>query len=380
MGGESEGGVGVEKAVESGAADAEEAGGADFVAIDAGEDAGDVMEDGAVEVRVFGEPVRGSAGDEVCGGRDGGGPLEAGDIERADPLTGTVEGSGGDDGFEFANVAGPDMGGEAAESAGGETAEELAVEEAPLTKKEGSEEGQIVATVAQRGKEEADGGEMAGKIGAEGAGGGEATKRVGGSDDDLEGAGHPEVAEAFVGGALEEVAEEALLVRGQLVDAGKIGETAGGVLPEGLRSIQEVGGKSGGERSGGGRADAMESLGGEKLAGSGFAFDGDETEMGSGAAHAGEELLHGETAASHGAEHPLFRMEGVRLERFDAERFGGQKGGSGIVCREQGVGVVGAARFDAVAVVVIGLALDLRQLHGSFPHLLVRLSAKQRGR
>lgn len=65
----------------------------------------------------------------------------------------------------------------------------------------------------------------------------------------------------------------------------------------------------------------MQSLGGEKLAGSGFALDGDEAEMGGGAAHAGKELLHGEAAAGHFTEHPLLGLQGLRFQRFEVDRF-----------------------------------------------------------
>jgi len=44
---------GIEEAIEGGAADAEHFGGADFVAVDAGKNAGDVAKDGAVEVGFF---------------------------------------------------------------------------------------------------------------------------------------------------------------------------------------------------------------------------------------------------------------------------------------------------------------------------------------
>lgn len=39
--------------------------------------------------------------------------------------------------------------------------------------------------------------------------------------------------------------------------------------------------------------------------------------MRSGAAHASKELLHGETPAGHLPEHPSFRLQGLRLQRFE---------------------------------------------------------------
>ena len=44
--------------------------------------------------------------------------------------------------------------------------------------------------------------------------------------------------------------------------------------------------------------------------------------MRGGAAHAGKDLLHGEAATGHGAEHPVFGLEGLRFQRFEVGRFG----------------------------------------------------------
>jgi hypothetical protein len=229
---------GVQEAVEGRAADAKHAGGPDLVAAGEGEDAGNVTKNGPVEVGVLAGAVGGERGE---GGRQRrGGPLKAGDVEGANPLAGTIEGRRGDDGLEFANVAWPGVSKEAAEGAGGKTAEDFAVAEAPLTQEQAGEERKVVASVAQRGKEEPDGGEVAGEIGAKGAAGGKAAQRLGGADNQLARSGNREVAEAFVSGPLKEVAEIALLVGGELVDAGEVGQAAVGVLPESVRGDEEI--------------------------------------------------------------------------------------------------------------------------------------------
>jgi hypothetical protein len=160
--------LGIEEAIEGGAADAEHAGRANLVAVSACEDEGDVAEDRAVEVGIFGEGIGGDVRRRSGGW---GGPVEAGDIERADPLAGALEGGGRDDGFELADVARPGPGGKADESAWGKTTEGFCVLEAPLTEEQTGEEGEIVAAVAQGREIEANGGEMAGEIGAKRTGG-----------------------------------------------------------------------------------------------------------------------------------------------------------------------------------------------------------------
>ena len=307
-------GVGFEEAVEGGAADAEHFGGAHFVAVGASEDTSDVTEDGAVEVGVLGEGIEGNGH-----GGDGDGPVEERDVDGANPLTGALEGGSGDDGFEFADVAGPGIGSEAREDAGGKTAERLIVLPAPVAEKESGEEGDIFFAVAQRGNGEADGGEVTGEVGAEGIGGGEAAQGLGGAGDELKGDGGFGGADALVGGTLDEVAELALLVGRELVDAGEIEEAGAGFCPEGLRVFDECGGDAGDEGAGGGRTEEMEGLGDEEFAGAVLAFDTDEAEMGGGAAHAVEEVLHDEAAASHGTEHPALGLNPVGLEELEVE-------------------------------------------------------------
>jgi len=126
-----------------------------------------------------------------------------------------------------------------------------------------------------------------------------------------------------VGGALEEIAQAALLLRGQLVDAGEIGEAGAGLLPERSGIVEEFGGYAGDKRSGGGWTKTMEGAGGEQLAGTLFALDIDETKMGSCGPHAGEEVLHDEAAAGHGSEHPLLGLEGNWLKGLRIEAVGG---------------------------------------------------------
>ena len=155
-----------------------------------------------------------------------------------------------------------------AESSGGQAAEWLGLVQAPLAKKEAGEEGKIVAPVAQGRKNEADGGEMAGEVKAKGSVGGEAAQRLRSSHDKLAGSGKGEAAHTLMGDALEEVAEKALLVRGKFVDSGEVDKAAGGVFPEGLGRVEEVGGESRGKRAGRGGAKSMQSLRGQELAGS----------------------------------------------------------------------------------------------------------------
>ena len=76
-------------------------------------------------------------------------------------------------------------------------------------------------------------------------------------------------------------------------------------------------------------------MGGEQLAGAGFAFDVDESKMGRGATDAGEELLHDEAAAHHGAEHPSLRLNGVGLKGLEVEALGGLEFGF-LCCRRLG--------------------------------------------
>lgn len=223
---------GGEHAVEGGAADAEQAGGADFVAVDAGEHQGDMAKDGAVEIGVVEEGFRGVGEGNVSG------PVEAGQVDGSNPLTGGFERGGGDDGFEFADIAGPGVGGEAIEGAGSEAAEGLPVARDPLAQEEGGEHGNIVAAFAQRGKGKADGGEMTGEIGAEGAGSSEAAQGLRGSGDVLEGTGGGVNAHALVSGAFEEVAELVLLVGREFVDAGEVEEAAAGFAPQGGAILQ----------------------------------------------------------------------------------------------------------------------------------------------
>lgn len=251
--------AGVEEAVEGGAADAEHVGSADLVTAGAGEDAGNVPEDGTVEIGVFGGGVGGGIG-------GGGGPVEAGDIEGADPLAWAIEGGGSDGRFEFADVAGPGVGEQAAERAGSEATERLPMADAPVTQEEGSEQRDIFTAVAQGRKEEADGGEVVGEVGAEGAGGGQAAERLGRADDDLERPGDGVHAEALMGGALEEVTQVALEAGVELVDAGEIEEAGAGFSPEGFGGLEEFGGEKGSKGSGGSGSDLAQSLGGEEFA------------------------------------------------------------------------------------------------------------------
>lgn len=307
-----------EEAVKGGAADAEELRGADFVSIDAREDTGDVTKYGAVEGgiveagRVVGERRR---------SRFGGSPFEGRYIEEANPLAGAVEGCGGDDGFEFADIAWPVIGSEAAEGAGPESAQELAALAYGTAQEERSEDGDVVAALAERGQGEADGGEMAGKVGAEYAGNSQLAQRVAGRDEHLEGTEARASADAFVGCTFEEVAKEALLVGGKLVDAREPEQAVAGLLPEVGGIAQELGGDPGLKGAVSGGAELMKGLGGKQLAGAGFALDGRKAKIGRGGAHAGEEMLHDEAAARHFAEHSLLRAEGFGKER-GREAFG----------------------------------------------------------
>jgi hypothetical protein len=203
---------GIEEAVKGGAADAEHAGRTNLVAVHQSEDAGDVAEDGSVKVGVVARAIEGQNG-EGCRG-DRGGPLEARDIERADPLAWRIEGGRRDGGLEFPDVAGPRPGSEAADCAWSEAAEGFAVLESPLAEEKAGKEGDVVAAVAQRGEKEANGGKVAGEVGAKRSGGSEATERLRGAHDELAGSDHGKTAEAFVGGPFKEVAEKALLVGG----------------------------------------------------------------------------------------------------------------------------------------------------------------------
>jgi len=325
------GGGGVEEAIEGRAADAEHFGGADFVAVDAGENMGDVAEDRAVEVGVVGEGIdRGKRSGE------GNGPVEAGNIDGTNPLTGALEGSGDDDGFEFADIAGPGIGDETREDAGGKSAERLVVLLAPVAEEEAGEQRDVFFAVAQRGEGEANGGEVTGEVGAEGGGGGETAQGLGGTGDDLQGAGGFCGADAFVSGALEEIAELALLIGREFVDAGEINEAGAGFGPEGPRVRDEFGSDAGNEGACGRRTEVMESLSGEQLAGAGVAFDIDQAEMGGGAAHAVEEVLHDETAASHGTEHPALGLNLVGLKEFEVEGVGGPRLGFLFVVEDRG--------------------------------------------
>jgi hypothetical protein len=249
-------GEGIEEAVKSGATDAEAAGGTHFVAVGRGEDAGNVAKNGPVEVGIFGGGVRGERSGRSS--RGGGEPLQGGNIEGTDPLAGTVESGGGDDGLELADIAGPGMSGEAGERTGREAAEHFPVVKDPLPQEQGGEQRKVIAAVAQRGEEEADGGEMAGEIGAEGAGGGKTAEGLRGADDNLARSGEGKMAEAFMGRAFEEIAEEALLAGGELIDAGKVEEAAGALFPEGLGAGEKVRDEGRNERSRGRRSQAME--------------------------------------------------------------------------------------------------------------------------
>ncbi len=124
-------GVGLEEAIEGGAADPEHFGSADLIAVGAGEDARDMTEDGAVEVGV----VAGRVGRGLGRGRNG--PVQTGNIDGTNPLTGTLEGRGSDDRLELADVAGPVIGDQAVEDSGGEAAQGLPVLKAPVAQKEG---------------------------------------------------------------------------------------------------------------------------------------------------------------------------------------------------------------------------------------------------
>lgn len=279
-----------------------------------------MTKDGAIEIGVVAGPIRGH-GNRGQGG-SGCRPLQAREIEGADPLTGALQGRAGDDGLELADVAWPAIGGEAGEGTGGKTTEEPGILPIPLAEEEAGENGDVFAALAQRGEGEANGGEMAGQVGAERATGGELAKGPGGTEDQLAGRGNGETAEAEVGGALQKIAQQALLVRGYLIDAGEIDQTAAGFGPEILGGAEEISSQGGKERTGGGGADAVEGLRRQQLPGAGFSFEGDEAKMGRGAAHAGEELLHDEAAADHGAQHPFFGLKGLRFQSFEGKRVG----------------------------------------------------------
>lgn len=222
-----DGGVaGIEQAIESGAADAQHFGGADFVAIGAGENASDVVEDSAVEIGIIDDGIDGRG----CGFWNR--PLQPRNVDGPDPLTGTFESGGNDDGFQLADIARPGVGGEAPEGAGGETTHRLVVLLAPGAEKQARKQGDVVFAVAEWRNGEADGGEVTGEIGAERAGGGQAAEGLGRAGDELQGGGDGDGPDALVGGALEEIAEAALLFRGQLVDAREIGEAGAGLFPE----------------------------------------------------------------------------------------------------------------------------------------------------
>jgi len=173
----------IEEAIESGAADAEHAGGANFVAVGSGQNADDVAKDRAVEVGIVVSAFLGMS----VGGSDR--PVEAGNVDGPDPLAGTFEGRGNDDRFELANVSGPRMGEEAAESAGGEAADLAIVAKAPVPQQKAAEQRDVFAAVAERREHEADGGKVVGEIGAKSPGGSEAAERLGRSNDDLQRSG-----------------------------------------------------------------------------------------------------------------------------------------------------------------------------------------------
>jgi hypothetical protein len=220
------------------------------------EDADDVAKDGAVEVGIFGGDLGGS------GGWRGIGPMEGRNVDGADPLAGAFESRRGHDGFQFADVAGPGVGGEAREGAGAKPRRFLVLQ-APVTEKEAGKEGDVFFAVAERRQGEADGGEVTGEVGIEGTCGGQTAEWERGAGDQLERRGVFCGADALVRDALEKIAEVALLFRGELIDAGEIDEAGAGVFPESLGLADELSGHRGDEGSGSSGTETMEGLGSE---------------------------------------------------------------------------------------------------------------------
>jgi hypothetical protein len=202
-----------------------------------------------------------------------------------------------------------------------------------LAQEETGEQRNIVAAFAQRRKREADGGEMAGEVGTERARSRETAQRLLGTGDELQRTGSGMDANALMGSAFEKIAQQSLLIGGQLFDTGEIEQAAAGVLPQRNGVRKEFRGNPGREGSAGRRSKPMESAGSEHFSCARLTFDGSETKMRRSAAHARKQVLHHGTASSHRAQAEGFRQilrrkqignqtirnRCFRLARFQAE-------------------------------------------------------------
>jgi hypothetical protein len=155
----------------------------------------------------------------------------------------------------------------AVKGAGGKTAQRLVVPEAPVAKKEAGEQRNVFAAVAEGWKNEANRGEVVGKVGAKGSGRGETAERLGRAGDELQRSGCGTDTKALMRGEIEEIAEAALLIGVELIDAGEVEETAADFIPADLGTVEESCGEVRSKGAGGRWADAMEGLRGQHFAG-----------------------------------------------------------------------------------------------------------------
>lgn len=149
---------GIEQSIQGRAADAEHSSGAEIIAVDAGQHKIDMVQDGAVEVGV----VFSGYGDKCLG--DGCG-RQSGDIERPDPLAFAIQRRAVNDVLEFADVARPEIRVEARQREWCKSTDRLAVRGREALRKKISQQGEVVAALAQRRDGEASGGETVAKVG-----------------------------------------------------------------------------------------------------------------------------------------------------------------------------------------------------------------------
>ena len=291
-----------EDAIEGGAADAELAGGAEFVAMVEFEHGLDVMADDGIEREGFNLKDGLQAGLGVD-------TVEDADVGGSDDAVVGLEQSGFKDAGEFADVAGPGVLDEAAEGSWSEGDGTLLIAAADAFEQELGKRGDIFAALAQGWNGEADGGKAKGQVGEEQALSGHlAQGYLRGSED--YGASGGAILEG-----LEEAEQEALTRRSEQVDAIEIGEAGeGGRIGVGYEPLARVAALKEGCAGGIAERGTAEQIAGQGLlADSRLAFNGGHLEV-----RGGNLSLHEQFAPGSADAHHLHAWVGLKIHKLQA--------------------------------------------------------------
>jgi hypothetical protein len=293
-------GDGVEHAVEGGAGDAEDFGGAEFVAVAGEEDCLDLLADDLVEADESSFGGRGAGGGSGERG-EGGVEVGGGEVRRS-----VVE-EELECGLQVVEVTGPGLGGGSGEEGGVEGGWSEAQRGGEVIEEEVNQVRDVIVAFAQGRDFDLERAEGVGEVGGEGAGADEGAEAAFGEGDEawgLRSAFAEEAKEGGLGGGGEAIGlgevEHAFVEGGR---RGVVGEAEFGVVSAKSeeRAVDE-------------RGELMEGAGDGFLAGAGFTGEKSGAEVGSDALYAGPEDGHG----GAGAEQHLRGCEEIcdRLRRL----------------------------------------------------------------